>query len=274
MRLTASGVLLVMGLGWTCFAAGTPDPVIQKVTQTVTVTSITFTITGQNFGTAMPTVTLNGIPLGVITYTDTNVSASLPYLDPGTYLLTLSRVSAPPKTAEFDVAVGATGAQGPAGPVGPIGPVGAQGPAGPVGPVGPRGPSDVYQKIAVSGSWGLGSTTLATLSLPAGNYTVFGKSSFSLIQPSSGGNSVKGLDCTLDGPQGSIDLSSATLQYTVTTSIPTERITLPVTGMISLAAPSDVSLRCTATDLSPLSFQVQFDNVKLQAIRVETLTLQ
>lgn len=273
-----STVLLGLGLGLTCFGAGTPDPVIRKVTQTVSGIITTFTITGQNFGTVMPIVNLNGIPLAVNTYTDTIVSADLNSVDPGTYLLTLSRVSAPQKTAEFDVTVGAVGPQGPVGPagaVGPAGPAGPVGPAGAVGPQGPVGPSDVFQKAVASGNWGpAATTTLATLNLPAGNYSLAAKGTFSLILPPGGNNSVKRLDCTLQGPQGTVDQSSATLQYQITAGIDEERIVVPLAGVISLAAPANVSLVCTDSNLSPVAFAVQYEHVRLQAIRVGTLTVQ
>src|ERR1700694_3367245 len=50
------------------------------------------TIAGKGFGTVKPTVSLDNIPLNVISYTDTAISAFLPAnLVPGSYLLTLTR---------------------------------------------------------------------------------------------------------------------------------------------------------------------------------------
>jgi hypothetical protein len=115
------------------------------------------TITGQNFGTAPETITLNGFPLPYSVYTDTVIVANLPggvIATPGTYTLTIVRPG-PPGTASLrtgvaDVTIGAAGPAGPRGEagapgapgdIGPAGPQGAKGDAGPQGPDGPAGPA-------------------------------------------------------------------------------------------------------------------------------------
>lgn len=91
------------------------------------------TITGSNFGTAKPYVTLNSQALTVVTFTPTTVLADLPNgIAPGAYLLTLKNET-DGVTASFDATIGAAGPQGPQGPLGPQGPQGAQGPQGPQG---------------------------------------------------------------------------------------------------------------------------------------------
>jgi hypothetical protein len=74
------------------------------------------------------------------------------------------------------------GPQGPAGPQGPTGATGATGPAGPTGPTGPQGPAGAN---GVGHAW-VGSNdslvildnsypTVASVTVPAGNYLIFGK---------------------------------------------------------------------------------------------------
>lgn len=114
------------------------------------------TIDGNHFGRAIPTVTMNGIPLSVSSSTNTKVLATLPSSitsNAGTYLLELvtnnEKVNNSEKGDEqhrvvrFEVAVGSIGPTGPAGPAGPPGAPGAQGPKGDTGPTGPAGPAGV-----------------------------------------------------------------------------------------------------------------------------------
>src|SRR5580692_6242042 len=88
------------------------------------------TITGSNFGTAAPKVTLDGSKLQVVSNSATTVVATLPTgTNPGGYLLTLTDATDGLKVA-FDVTLGAAGVPGPQGPQGAQGPQGPQGPAG------------------------------------------------------------------------------------------------------------------------------------------------
>lgn len=73
--------------------------------------------------------------------------------------------------------VGPQGAQGIPGPVGPTGPQGIQGTRGLTGPVGPSGVSHVYTAssgLAVYATRN-GNVNLVSLSLPAGNYLIYGQ---------------------------------------------------------------------------------------------------
>ena len=76
------------------------------------------------------------------------------------------------------------GPQGPQGPIGPQGPAGPQGPTGPVGPSGPTGPQGPAGPSGVSHAWidkagfvaiGPTDTMVASLTVPAGTYLIFGK---------------------------------------------------------------------------------------------------
>jgi len=124
-------------------------PVPQIVRADPDVSSTQLLIDGIHFGTALPNVTLAGIPLTVVTHTDTHITALLPPsgVDAATYSLIVS-VPVPRSTftvpsLPFNVAIGAVGPQGPKGEpgaVGPQGPKGDPGAAGAAGPQGPQGP--------------------------------------------------------------------------------------------------------------------------------------
>ncbi len=93
-----------------------PAPIITDVR--VDTTAMTQTINGINLADGTPTVTLAMTPLTVIAATATSVVTDLPVLDPGTYLLALTR-SGDDAGAVFYLTVGAVGPQGPEGPPGP-----------------------------------------------------------------------------------------------------------------------------------------------------------
>jgi hypothetical protein len=70
---------------------------------------------------------------------------------------------------------------GPQGPAGPQGPTGATGPAGPTGPTGPQGPAGAdgighaYVNNSDSVSLDNSFPVVASVTVPAGNYLIFGK---------------------------------------------------------------------------------------------------
>jgi hypothetical protein len=118
----------------------------------------TLIVSGANFG-PWPTVYLGGEPLALISVSpdETLLTAQLPSpLEPGAYLIQVSRGPATTQNASFVVVVGGTkgpkGDQGEPGPMGPQGangapgadgsqgPIGLTGPAGPTGATGPVGP--------------------------------------------------------------------------------------------------------------------------------------
>src|SRR6188508_1317716 len=77
------------------------------------------TIKGLNFGTDVPLVTLEGIPLNVVS-NNNNQIANGPF--------------GGRSSASFNATVGEMGPVGPQGPAGPAGPQGVQGPQGAQGP--------------------------------------------------------------------------------------------------------------------------------------------
>ncbi|PYQ37791.1 MAG: hypothetical protein DMF77_25920, partial [Acidobacteria bacterium] len=87
-------------------------------------------------------VTLAGTPLGVVTATDSQVLAQLPPgLEPGSYVLKVSRGPSALQNGVFEVTIGTVGPVGPRGPKGDMGDVGPQGLPGSTGPAGPAGPA-------------------------------------------------------------------------------------------------------------------------------------
>jgi hypothetical protein len=73
---------------------------------------------------------------------------------------------------------GPAGPQGPQGIPGPTGPAGPQGPSGPIGPQGPAGPSGLSHAYTASTSivnLRTNDTEVASVTVPAGNYVIFGK---------------------------------------------------------------------------------------------------
>jgi collagen triple helix repeat protein/IPT/TIG domain-containing protein len=108
------------------------------------------TIFGSGFGTSIPLVTLEGVPVTVISSTATSIVIGIPAgVVPGSYLLAVAPAPTGPlggrSYAEFDLTVGAVGPQGPQGipgqqgPPGAVGPQGVPGPTGAPGPAGPQG---------------------------------------------------------------------------------------------------------------------------------------
>ena len=141
---TLNHAVFTVLLALVCFtAAFSPNAWAAKPTITSAVANFQtnqITITGTNFGTAKPYVTLDALAATVVTYTPTTVVADLPSgITPGAYLLSLTN-KVNNLIGTFDVTLGTAGpqgaqglqgAQGPAGPAGPQGPQGLQGPPGP-----------------------------------------------------------------------------------------------------------------------------------------------
>lgn len=134
-------------------------------------------ITGQNFGNGKPVVTLDAIPLVVVTFTPVAVTVLLPAgLKPGSYLLRLEQDGKPEKSAKFDVALGAVGPKGDKGDPGPPGPAGPPGPQGVPGPQGPSGQgggaADLYRATVASAGLRIIPMQVVTLTVPAGQYWI------------------------------------------------------------------------------------------------------
>jgi hypothetical protein len=84
----------------------------------------TITISGVNFGTTRPTVSLDALTLSVTSFSKTTIKASLPAgIGAGSYHLAV--VTGPPiAPAVLDMTIGTMGPGGPPGPAGPSGPPG------------------------------------------------------------------------------------------------------------------------------------------------------
>ncbi len=112
----------------------------QLVITAVRPDSTTITIAGANFGSS-PAVFLNGMPLDGVTVNAAGIqiTATLPILPAGTYLLHVSTGNGTPQNGTFNVTIGATGPQGSAGPQGNVGAQGLAGAPGAAGPAGAQG---------------------------------------------------------------------------------------------------------------------------------------
>ncbi len=121
-------------------------PAIETAVVTTTTNPNQIAIRGSGFGGIPPTVTLDGVPLVLISYSDTLVVAVVPAdatAHPGSYRLSLTNNAwhgnSSQQTDTMDVAIGAVGPAGPTGPAGPQGPQGQPGAPGPTGPAGAQG---------------------------------------------------------------------------------------------------------------------------------------
>ncbi|PWU06553.1 MAG: hypothetical protein C5B51_12050, partial [Terriglobia bacterium] len=139
------------------------------------VTPAQVVITGSNFGAVLPSVNLDGIPLGVLSYSNTMVVCALPNsLVAGTYTLQLTNNEASGHLADIfhfalSAARGVPGPTGPTGATGATGATGLTGPQGTTGATGPMGPSGAVGPIGPSGPVGAsGATGPAGPSGPAG----------------------------------------------------------------------------------------------------------
>src|ERR1019366_3283469 len=121
-------------------------PVVVAAVPNYTANPPTLTLTGTNFGTLKPIVTIDCLPAVVVSFSISQVVDQIPAAIssmPGTYDLSLNRTDDNSSTYPvFEVAIGAVGPQGYPGPIGLTGPTGAtgyQGPAGPAGAPGAKG---------------------------------------------------------------------------------------------------------------------------------------
>jgi hypothetical protein len=149
MRTAAAVVFVVLaatGFAWAQGNAnGNKKPEITAAL--VSVDQTVLFVQGANLG-AHPSITIGDVDLSgvAVDASGKQLSANLPALTPGTYLLTLTTGS---WATQFAVAIDyveppSVGPTGPAGPAGPVGAPGPAGPAGATGPAGPAGPMPVY----------------------------------------------------------------------------------------------------------------------------------
>jgi len=151
---------LVLFLSSNLFASVTPDVTNTSVNSGVT----QLTINGTGFAptNSAPTVVLGTSTLSVVSFSDTQIVATLPTNEPsGSYELSVTDAGGGAKTTTFGVTIGAvgpTGPQGPQGIQGPQGPAGSTGATGSQGPSGPTGPQGPAGQNSFAGNWQSGSS--------------------------------------------------------------------------------------------------------------------
>jgi hypothetical protein len=211
-RSSCSATAVTLLLGAIASGQSTTAPRISGSIVNTTVTPYQLTIVGSNFGSIQPPVTLDDLPLTVISYTNTMVVATIPNsVVPGSYTLVVTNgQNGQSGTSVTTIgAVGPQGPSGPQGPQGPTGPQGATGPAGSQGPTGPQGPAGIGPGYLTSGGGVVSGNhiTVKSLSLPTGSY---------LLQMFGGVDSGSGnLTCSLIGG----DSQSGTILYDSTSAI-------------------------------------------------------
>lgn len=173
---TVLGFAALISCAHVTTAAATPAPQLVITSAAFDESNSHLVITGQNFSWpangsghgAPPVVTLDLMPLTVLSATSTEIVASLSGNFPeGTYLVTVSRGQGAVDNGAFAVAIyheeapqtiqgpaGPAGPQGPAGPMGPMGPKGPNGASGPAGPSGAAGPQGLTGAAGAAGSAG------------------------------------------------------------------------------------------------------------------------
>ncbi len=135
MRMTAALFLLILP---PLFAVAA-TPVVDSGTINYSTNQIMLTGSGFEPNKTKPTIAFNGSTLTVSTFSNTQVTATLPTgLTPGTLDLTVTNSQG--NSVVFNMTYGATGPQGPAGPAGPTGPQGPAGLSGAIGATGASGP--------------------------------------------------------------------------------------------------------------------------------------
>ena len=150
---------------------------------------------------------------------------------------------------------------------GPTGATGQDGPTGATGATGPTGPSDGF--AAIRGNFNsqnvstdqFNPTIVRSLSLSAGSYVLNASVAFAAEGPAAG----TGIHC--DVYTGSTFLGTD-FQDSLAPSPSLSFLVLPITSAFTLAAPTDVSIRCSAFG-SP----VQTQQSTITAIRVGSLTI-
>lgn len=152
MRKFALSLISSLLLAVSLFASVTPN--IVSTTVNSTATQLTINGTGFSPTNLSPTVVLGTVTLSLVSFSDTQIVATLPVNEPaGSYDLSVTNSDGSAKTDTFGVTIGAAGPQGPIGPQGPAGFNGAQGPQGIQGLQGPSGPQGVQGPSVFAGSW-------------------------------------------------------------------------------------------------------------------------
>lgn len=137
------------------------------------------------------------------------------------------------KGADFKAGELPAAAQGPAGPAGPAG---AAGPAGPVGPS--NGYSvDAGNFLSFTGA----AQTVSTLNVPVGSYVVFAK-----VLGNNNDGAEATMNCDLKAGAATVDAGSDFLEL-APNQVAGDRQYMPLSGSITVAAPTALTIECTAS---------------------------
>jgi hypothetical protein len=185
MRMTAALFLLILAP----LLAVAATPVVNSGTINYSTNQIMLTGSGFEPNKTKPTVAFNGSALTVSTFSNTQVTATLPTgLTPGTFDLTVTNSQG--NSVVFNMTYGATGPQGPAGPTGPQGPAGLSGAAGATGATGASGPRGLTGAPGAPGPAGANGTSFLFLdaynpyaAYAADNVVTYNGSSYIAIVP-------------------------------------------------------------------------------------------
>jgi hypothetical protein len=131
------------------------------------------------------------------------------------------------------------------------------GPTGATGPTGPRGPSDAYLASDGGTTIGSGPTTLVSLALPAGNYTLIAKTG---VYNRFNADIV---DCLLKSGTTVLDEDEVRIDGLGNPGNDDNEF-MDLIGTVSLSGPGTISVDCT-------SFNSESENTQLLATQVATL---
>lgn len=263
LRSIAFACSVLLGLASLCAAEDDNQAAISAAIPDAAVNPTQLTIKGQNFGSVRPNVTLEGIPLSVLTFSPAVVTALLPSgLKPGTYFLVLEPNGRQERRAEFDVALGALGPKGDKGDPGAPGPVGPQGPQGAPGPQGPPGTgaggADVYSVAGPAVGLRILPKPVATLNVPAGKYWITFTST------------VTNTTADLLNPTDTIacGFSGLGAPNTVRLAPDANQAVMSLQSVAAFAAPTTITVNCQGF---VLQFSGQSENNVLTALAVGTI---
>jgi hypothetical protein len=174
------------------------------------------------------------------------------------------------KRGEKGVAWSIRGPQGSQGPQGLTGPQGPRGVQGAPGTTGERGPSDAFTEY-----WGDVSVpesaatpfTLGAVTLPAGNFMVFGKASVN-----NGLDQSRNVTCGLGTPgiDSAGHLDNATDEGHIQLASGAEQ-TITLLGPVELSDSGDVSLDCYQGGTGATTGSLTFTDIEVSAIEVGSL---
>lgn len=166
MSRAAALMVALAGVAGAAFVPPT-TVTIEGVRVVATVSPNQLIINGWEFGTVIPGLTLDGLAMTPLSYTDTVITASLPTtFVPGSYTLVVTN-GQNHISATSVVTIGDTG---PAGPTGAVGPQGAAGSAGAKGATGAQGVTGPQGAAGVAGAKG-----------PAGPQGIPGVSGYQIV---------------------------------------------------------------------------------------------